>query len=184
MGKIVRIVQSTTLLFVTVAAVSFVLHFAISPFSSGDSLALAQLLSLSISYKTDLFHISYLLTVSLVLALIGAIWLVIFAPRFRRFQCLQIAVIPLLALLVAGMLCRIAWEIRDYWVFYDMQPARLPSLQQVVRLGWLGAELGLAFAPAVVLYSFPWNVLWYGSAYFAIAIYSIAPQHLRCPREL
>jgi len=171
MGRVTRFALSITLIFAAITVVSFILHWVLWPFFPGHTLALPELLSLSTTYKTDTFHVSYLLMVSITLALISAIWLAIFAPRFQRLQPLQIAIIPFLALWTAGVLCSILWAIRAYWAFHDVRPVPLPNLHQIACLSRIGVEQGLVLAPSIVLRSFPWNVLWYSFAYLVITVY-------------
>lgn len=170
MRKVIQFTLSIILIFAAITIASFTLHWVLWPFFPGYALALPELLSLSTTCKTDTFHISYLLMVSIMLALIGAIWLAIFTPRFQRLQQLQIAIIPLLALWAAGVLCSILWAVNAYWAFHDVWPIPLPSLRQIVYLSRIGAEQGVVLAPSIALRSFPWNVLWYGFAYLVIAV--------------
>jgi hypothetical protein len=128
----------------------------------GDTLAVAGLLSMSVTYWLDIYHVSYFLMTSSVFALLSAIWLVMIAPRFQKLRWLQIASIPLLALLFAGLLCSVIWEVMSHWMFHDMHPVPFPTLDQLLACVWSGAKLGLVLSPLVALLSFPWNALWYG----------------------
>lgn len=170
MKQLSRPIQIAMLMFVIVFAASFVFHWALwLPF--GNTLAIGTLLSLSHTYMLGFYHISYLLAESLTLALIGTTWLVILAPRIRKHQRLQIAAIPPLALLLAGLLCSIIWRMRVHWVLYDTQPVSFPTLRQLANYTWSGIGEGLTLAPLIAVRSFPWNVLWYGFTYLLIVKY-------------
>jgi hypothetical protein len=157
------------IIFILTSIVSFALHFGLWLLPLGDTLAIASLLSLHVAYWLDIFHTSYLLVVSFTFALIGVTWLVAIAPRYPKLRQLQIAAIPPLSLLCAGLLCSVFWAIRGHWVLHDIQPVPFPSLHRLVTLIWLGARRGLALGPLIAFYSFPWNLLWCIAAYFIIA---------------
>jgi hypothetical protein len=157
------------IIFILTSIVSFALHFGLWLLPLGDTLAIASLLSLHVTYWLDIFHTSYLFTASSAFALIGVTWLVAIAPKHPKLRQLQIAAIPPLTLLCAGVICSAFWAIRGHWMLHDVQPVPCPSLRHLVALIWFGAKQGLAVGPLIALYSFPWNLLWCTVAYLIIA---------------
>ncbi len=162
MSRFASFVRIASLVFVVASIASFALHFVLWMLPLGDTLAVADLLSMSVTYWLDFYHVSYFLVTSFVFALLSAIWLVVIAPRFQKLEWLQIASIPLLALLFAGLLCSVIWEVRSHWMFHDIHPVPFPNLGQLLARIWSGAKRGLVLSPSAALLSFPWNALWYG----------------------
>ncbi len=170
MNRFASFIQIVLLVFVIASIGSFALHFVLWKLPFGDTLAATSLLSMSVAHWLDFYHVSYFSMASFVLALLSATWLVAIVPRFQKLEWLQIAMIPLLALLFAGLLCSVIWEVRSHWMFHDTQHVPFPSVYQVLARIGSGAKRGLVLSPLTALLSFPWNILWYGFACCVIVL--------------
>jgi hypothetical protein len=167
LSRLVLLTIVGLIIFILTNIAAFALHFGLWLLPLGDTLAL-DLLGMAVSYWLDIYHISYLLAASSLSTLIGVAWLVAVAPKNPRLHQLQVAAIPPLSLLCAGLLCSVFWAIRRHWMFHDIQPVPFPSFQRLAALAWFGVRESLTLAPSIAFCSFPWNLLWCTVVYFVI----------------
>jgi len=99
--------------------------------------------------------LAYLSSISLVSALVGAIWTSFVAPRFSRRIPLQVLIVPWVAVLLTGPVWGLIWSVNhwpaDGFVDYEtMMLFRRTDVENGLYLSWLSA-----------VQSYPLNILSY-----------------------
>ena len=112
----------------------------------------------------DWYPFPYLVALSVSLALVSSVWLVYISPRYMKYQRIQIAVLPILALLLAGLVSGLIWT------YHDMREGYFPGLSLAAYYMKSMAFSGLFNAPLVAVYSFPLNILGWLASYSIVAI--------------
>ena len=156
-------------LFVTTSIAGFLLFFGVR-FFQGTGQYDAPVFVFDGYHGGDLWTIvehpfPFLLSLSLILSLLAALWIALIAPKVRRYQALQALLIPWIAVILASPIWGVIWSIyrwppqgfmgdADMMMLYYQHDAMFG-----LNLGWISA-----------LISFPINILSFAVSYGAILV--------------
>ena len=147
-------------LFIPTSVAAFLLYF-------GVGLLIAELtVGFSPVIVTDGYHggqleeitehpFAFLLTISFIFSLLGASWLTVIEPKYKRFQSLQLLILPWIALILTSPLWGVIWSV------YHWPPQDFSSLSTMIYYYQYDALFGLRLGWLSAIYSFPINILSY-----------------------
>ncbi len=155
----IRFLWSFLFLFITSSIAAFLVYYGIKLLKIGNNYDAP--IRISDGYHGGYLSLvsehpfPFLISISLILAISGTIWVVSILPKFQRFQFFQTLLIPWISLIIASPIWGLIWSIYQYppkgfsdstlmWMYY-----RHDALFGL-RLGWLSALL-----------SFPINIIGY-----------------------
>jgi hypothetical protein len=150
-------------IFITAGAAAVLLYFGLRALSGRSPITVFVLFAHFTPYQ-DFYPIPYLLAITLIFAVVGALWLTFIMPRFTRLRFGQIMLLPWIALLLAGPV----WGM--LWAYHDMQAGFFPPFPQMVDYLWYGVRKGIYIALSSAWYSAPFNLLAYSVACLLVAL--------------
>lgn len=161
MNRFASFIKITGVLFIVSSIAAFSLYFGLR----GLLNQLPVIIWVPFAHLTfyhDQHPVPYLLSISLIFALIGALWLTVIAPKFSKYHRLQMALLPILTVLLTGPI----WGM--LWVYDDMRAGFFPPFPVMMGyIGW-GAKQGLFLGLNGAIASFPLNVVAYVVAYLLL----------------
>jgi hypothetical protein len=163
-GLRLKFLKPFCFLFITTSIAAFLLYFGLAAMPKESEYASPIVL-------TDGYHFgylrevtehpfAYLLTISFFAALFGACWIVVIAPRFKRFHGLQLLLIPWIALTVTSPVWGVIWSI------YRHSQGLLDASAMAHYRYDAAFGLNLGWISAIV--SFPINILSYATIYLFV----------------
>ena len=155
-------------LFITSSIVAFVLVFG-AKYIKGNSPYYAPV-DVYAGYKgyrvTEIleYPFPYLLSISFFLALSGAYWITIIAPRKRRYHGLQALAVPWIAVFVTSPVWGLIWSM------YRWPPEYFSDASWMMHYYWHDIRSALLLALPSAIFSFPINLLSYVAVYLLLLI--------------
>jgi hypothetical protein len=99
--QICVVIKSTGVLFIVSNIAAFSLYFGLRALLNQPPVIIWVPFA-HLTFYHDQHPVLYLLSISLIFALIGALWLTVIAPKFSRLHQFQMALLPILTVLVTG----------------------------------------------------------------------------------
>ena len=155
-------------LFVATSISAFLLFFAIRYLQGGGQYD-APVMVFDGYHSGDLWVIAehpipFLLSISLLLSLSGSLWIVVIAPRVKRYHSLQALLIPWVALILASPVWGLIWSM------YRWPPQGFSDPSVMLMFYRHDALFGLSLGWLSGLISFPINILSYITVYGLILL--------------
>jgi len=149
-------------LFITTSIAAFVLYFGVGLLIAGMAIGFSPVF-VTDGHDAGQFNeiteypFTFLLTISCIFSLIGAFWLTAIAPKYGRFQFLQILIVPWIALIITSpiwglILSLYSWPLQTSFGDSEKMLFHLLNALFGLRMGWLSGII-----------SFPINILSYAT---------------------
>jgi len=155
----VTFIKSLCFLFITTSISAFPIYFGVSLITNNPYIK-------SPVFITDGYHSSslqaitehpfpFLLSISFFLSFLGALWIVIVAPKFKRLHVLQLLALPWIAVIVTSPIWGMIWSI------YRWPPQSFSDNSTMMLFYRYDAVFGLNSGILSAVISFPINIISY-----------------------